>query len=98
MLKVTWSQLCLKFALNNYKPHWQQHFERRLTVEDFTFADDYETNTDEGVCKIITCKKKPSLHFKEHFSNMEDGIALIFISFFLCPRNLIFKFDLELIE
>ena len=32
-LKVTWSQLCSKFVLKNYEPHWKQHFERYPTVE-----------------------------------------------------------------
>ena len=26
IVKVTWSQLCSKFLLKNYKPHWKQHF------------------------------------------------------------------------
>ena len=33
ILKVTWSQLCSKFLLNNYKAHWKQHFERYPKVE-----------------------------------------------------------------
>ena len=33
ILKVTWSQLCSKFLLKNYKTHWKQHFERYPTVE-----------------------------------------------------------------
>ena len=32
ILKVTWSQLCSKYLLNNYEPHWQQHFEVYPTV------------------------------------------------------------------
>ena len=62
-LKVTWSQLCLKFILNNYKPHWQQHFERHLTVEDFTDMDQHssdnsflgsynEMNINKGAWKV----------------------------------------------
>ena len=38
ILKVTWSQLCLKFLLNNYEAHWKQHFEYP-TVEYFTDMD-----------------------------------------------------------
>ena len=41
---------------------------------------------------------KLGLHFKEHFTNMEDDISLNFIRFFFCPRNTIFKFGLVLIE
>ena len=33
ILKVTWSQLCSKFLLKNYQPHWKQHFERSPRVE-----------------------------------------------------------------
>ena len=33
ILKVTWSQLCSKVLLKNYRPHWKQHFERYPTVE-----------------------------------------------------------------
>ena len=33
MLNVTWSQLCSKFLLKNYKPHWKRHYERYPTVE-----------------------------------------------------------------
>ena len=29
----------LKFLLNNYEAHWQQHFERHPTVEDFRDMD-----------------------------------------------------------
>ena len=36
ILKVTWSQLCLEFLLNNYEAHWQQHFQIHLTVKKFT--------------------------------------------------------------
>ena len=28
ILKVTWSQLCSKVLLNNYKTHWKHHFEK----------------------------------------------------------------------
>ena len=38
IFKVTWSQLCLKFLLNNYEAHWKQHFEYP-TVEYFTDMD-----------------------------------------------------------
>ena len=37
--KVTWSQLCSKFFLNNYETHWQQHFKRHPTIEDITVMD-----------------------------------------------------------
>ena len=33
ILKVTWLQLCSKFLLKNYKPHWKQYFERYPTFE-----------------------------------------------------------------
>ena len=36
IMKVTQSQLCLKFFLKNYEAYWQQHFERHPTTEDFT--------------------------------------------------------------
>ena len=36
IMKVTQSQLCLKFFLKNYEAYWQQHFERDPTTEDFT--------------------------------------------------------------
>ena len=39
ILKVTWSELFLKFFLNNCEAHGQQHFERHSTVEDFTDMD-----------------------------------------------------------
>ena len=47
---------------------------------------------------IILKRMKLGLHFKEHFTNMEDDISLIFIRFFFCPRNIIFQFSLVLIE
>ena len=33
ILKVTWLQLCSKFLLKNYKPHWKQCFKRYPTFE-----------------------------------------------------------------
>ena len=39
IMKVTQSQLCLKFFLKNYEAYWQQHFERHPTTEDFTDMD-----------------------------------------------------------
>ena len=39
ILKVTLTQLCSKFLLNNYEAHWQQHFERHPIVEDLTYID-----------------------------------------------------------
>ena len=44
----------------------------------------------EGARKVY---KNLSLHFKEHFTNIEDDISLIFLRFFFCPTNLIFKFN-----
>ena len=41
ILKVTWSQLCLKFLLNNYEEHWQKHFERYPTILYFTDMDQH---------------------------------------------------------
>ena len=51
--------------------------------------NDLETNINQGAGKL---PKNTSLRFEEHFSN------IIFIRFFFCPTNLIFKFNLELIE
>ena len=34
--KIAWSQLRLKFVLNNFEAHWQQHTGRHLTVEDWS--------------------------------------------------------------
>lgn len=36
IMKVTQSQLCLKFFLKNYEAYWQQHFERHPATKDFT--------------------------------------------------------------
>ena len=60
----------LKFLLNNYDVHQQQHFETHATVEDFTdmdqdtclffhqdFSKHHETKINGGALKIITCQK-----------------------------------------
>ena len=46
ILKVTWSQLCSKYLLNDYEPHWQSHFERYPTVS-------YFTDMDQHACEIF---------------------------------------------
>ena len=38
-MQVTWSQLCWKFLLNNYKAHCQQYFERNTTIKDLAGVD-----------------------------------------------------------
>ena len=49
----------------------------------------YETKVGEGVCKIVTCTKNPSLHFKEHCTKIDD-FSHIFIHFFFSQANLLF--------
>ena len=61
----------LKFLLNNFEAHCQEHFERYPTVEDFMdmdqdtcyfchqyFSKHHETKINKGALKIITHKKK----------------------------------------
>ena len=69
ILKVSWSQLCLKFLLNNYQAHWKQHFEKKPTVEYYPDMDQltryifhqdfgkHETKTNESFWKRISCTK-----------------------------------------
>ena len=65
-----------------------------INIDANSFMDnDLETNINQGAGKL---PKNTSLRFEEHFSNIE--ISLIFIRFFFCPTNLIFKFNLGLIE
>ena len=35
ILKVTWSQLCLKFFLNTCEAQWKHYFEMHSTTDDF---------------------------------------------------------------
>ena len=58
------------FVYNFFDIHYQQHFERHVTVEDFTdmdqdtclffhqdFSKHHETKINGGALKIITCQK-----------------------------------------
>ena len=45
ILKVTWSQIWLKFVLNNYRAFWQQHFGRYSAIEYFTDMDQYSAKS-----------------------------------------------------
>ena len=70
ILKVTWSQLCSKYLLNNYEPRWQQYFEIYPTVlylrtwinmraKSFnkTLVNVTETKIDEGARKRSVAQK-----------------------------------------
>ena len=41
ILKVTWSQICSTFLLNNYGAHWKYYFERYPAVEQFKDTDQH---------------------------------------------------------
>ena len=87
-LKVTWSQLCLKFVL---KPHWQKYFKKQLEVQLKILETRINIRAHLSgpiIMKLIKgnqqrclqnyrLQKKPGLHLKEHFTNMENGISLI---------------------
>ena len=71
------SQLCSKFFRNNYKPFWQRHLKRYITVvEDFTdmhhhmnqfFLEWISLNDNWWRClKNYHLHNNPSLLFEEH--------------------------------
>ena len=84
---------CVKFVLNNYEPHRQQHFERhfwkilRIWINkraNSLQGNYHETNIDESARKVAQKSK--------------SDISHVFIQFFFCPTNLSFKLNLVLIE
>ena len=75
-----WSQLCWKFVLSNYKPHWQQPAFRK-TPNSWRFYGYRSFLSGEIIMKQISTKvprklhKNLSLHFEEHFTNIEHDIS-----------------------
>ena len=85
-LKVACLGVYSKFCFSIYEANWQQHFERYLTVEDFTEIDQHMcegtwktwSNENQRRCmENYQLHKTPSLHLEEHCTVIEDDILLI---------------------
>ena len=100
ILKVTWYQPCSKFYLNNYNAHWQRHLKDTLQLKILrtwnnigtnSFLGKYhETKMGEGPRKTTSCTKTWPCSL--------NSISLIIALFFFAQSNLVFKFNLMLIE
>ena len=74
ILKVTWSQLCPKFLLNNCEGHWWHSCEAELTIlptwitiRDNSFIKTWVKLKD--IFKTITCKKNIAPKYVIFFLN-----------------------------
>ena len=72
ILKVTWSQQYSKFFLNNCEVHWQQHFERHPTVEDFTDMDQDMVNSITKTWVNIIKRKSTKVPWKLSLAKKYD--------------------------
>ena len=61
------------------------------------FGKHHETKTDEGAWKIISCTKIRACTSK-NIAPKKDDILFIFILLFFSQKNLVFKFNLVLID
>ena len=90
-LKVTWLRLCLKFFLMNYEVHWQEHFERQPTDQDFTDMDQQKLFQKMPGKLSVAEKSKHPLWRAFH------NISLVFMYVFFSQKRLVFKLNLVLI-
>ena len=104
ILKVTWSQLCLNFLLNNYEAYWQKQFERCPTVAYFTDMDQHscyifhqvlgkhnETKINEDIWKYTSSTKIRACTSK-NIAPKQTMFHLFYT--LLCLAYLVFKFNL----
>ena len=102
VINIFWKYYAESYLITGkFKVHSQQSL-ATLTIPFWNTPDSWRFCKHGSTCVhiswAITVKRmKLGLHFKEHFTNMEDDISLIFIRFFFCPRNIIFQFSLVLI-
>ena len=99
ILKVTWYRLCSMFVCNIYEAHWQRHLKSTLQLKilqkwinirtNFSLGK-YEMKMGEGVRKTIICTKVRAPFVK--------NISLITVFFFFSQTDLVFNFNLILIE
>ena len=85
-------QLYSKFAFNNYQQHWQQHFERHMTVLRFYgYGSTYvliflgQLSWSQYLRRCLQryqLHKTQGLEFEEHFTIVENDIALFLYAFF----------------
>ena len=104
ILKVTSYQLYLKFFLNNYDAHWQLHLKDTLQFKNLwtwinicanLFLGDYhETKMGKDCLEIISCTKIRACSSK----NITPGHLIYHAFFFFSQTDLVFKFNLVLIE
>ena len=93
VLRVTWSQLCSKFFLNNYEAHWQWHLihalqlkilRKWINIRAYSFLiKRHETKIDKDARKIISCMKNQVYTLKNIAPNREDDISFTILLLFL---------------
>ena len=100
ILKITWSQLCLKFFLSNNKAHCQTPYNWRFygngstCVLILSWVNIMKQKSTKLFRKLsVAWKSEPVLRRTLH-----QDISLIIIFFSLSQKNLVFKFNLMLSE
>ena len=99
ILKVTSSQLCSKFLLNNYGVHWRQHFERYHIViygygstHVLNFSSRLRQTWNKNRLKYLEkyqLHKNPRVQFEEHYIHLNRQRFTYFISFFFFQTYLL---------
>ena len=99
-ITVTWYQLCSKFFLNIYEVHWQRHLKDTLQLKilqqwiniraNSSLVNIMKPKLGEGARKTISITKVWAYFMK--------SISLIMVFFFFSEANLVFIFNLTLIE
>ena len=100
ILKITWSQLCLKFFLYNNKAHCQTPYNWRFYENESTcvlilsWVNIMKQKSTKLFGKLsVAWKSEPVLRRTLH-----QDISLIIIFFSLSQKNLVFKFNLMFSE